>query len=46
MERHFREGRFLDGAVAGVEAVAEVLHRHPPGREGPGNELPDTPVVL
>lgn len=46
MERHFREGRFFDGAVAGIEAVAEVLRRHPPGPQGRGNELPDTPVVL
>ncbi|SFF65148.1 TLP18.3, Psb32 and MOLO-1 founding protein of phosphatase [Fontimonas thermophila] len=46
MEQHFREGRFLQGAIAGIEAVAEVLRRHPPGRKGPANELPDAPVVL
>lgn len=46
MEQHFRGGRFFDGAVAGIEAVAEVLRRHPPGPAGRGNELPDTPVVL
>ncbi len=46
MERHFRQARYLDGAVAGVEAVAEVLRRHPPAPRASGNELPDAPVVL
>jgi uncharacterized membrane protein len=46
MEQHFRAGAFEPGAVAGIEAVAEVLARHPPGARGPGNELPDAPVLL
>lgn len=45
MEQHFRAGAFGDGAVAGIEAVAAVLARHPPGRRA-GNELPDAPVLL
>lgn len=46
METHFRDRRFRDGAIAGIQAVAEVLGRHPAGRPGAGNELPDAPVVL
>ena len=46
MEQAFREGRFEAGAIAGLEAAAEVLARHPPGRPDVGNELPDAPVVL
>lgn len=45
MEEHFRAGAFREGAIAGVEAVAAVLARHPPGRRA-GNELPDAPALL
>jgi uncharacterized membrane protein len=44
MEQAFREGRFEDGALAGVQAVSDLLATHFPGR-GP-NALPDRPVVL
>lgn len=46
MEEHFRAGRFREGAVAGIEAVAAVLARQPPGPADAGNELPDQPAVL
>lgn len=47
MEQHFRVGRFREGAVAGIEAVADVLARHgPPGPADVGNELPDRPALL
>ncbi len=46
VQRHFRDGRFADGAVAGIKAVAEVLARHPPGEPDVGNEMPDEPVLL
>lgn len=47
MERHFRDGHFREGAIAGVEAVAEVLRRHGPAREADAvNELPDRPTLL
>lgn len=46
MEAQFRAGAFEAGAIAGVEAVADVLARHPPGRPDVGNELPDRPVIL
>ena len=46
MEAHFRTGSFEAGAVAGVNAVAELLARHyPPAGEG-RNELPDRPMLL
>ena len=46
IERHFREGRFEAGAVAGVQAVAAILAQYPPGPKDAGNELPDAPLVL
>ncbi|MES3040797.1 MAG: TPM domain-containing protein [Pseudomonadota bacterium] len=46
MEAHFRQGAFQAGAIAGIEAVAEVLHRHPPAQLDAGNELPDRPILL
>ena len=46
METHFAKGRFRDGAVAGINAVADVLARHPPQGPDAGNELPDAPALL
>lgn len=46
MEEHFRQGAFQAGAIAGIEAVADVLHRHPPTQTDAGNELPDHPILL
>ena len=46
MEAAFREGRFEEGAVAGVNAIGELLAEHfPRGSSGP-NELPDRPIVI
>lgn len=47
METQFRAGRFREGAVAGIQAVAAVLAEHaPPGAADAGNELPDRPAIL
>ncbi|MBS0399268.1 MAG: TPM domain-containing protein [Proteobacteria bacterium] len=47
MEGHYREGRYLEGSVAGVEAVGSLLARHFPAQGAhPRNELPDRPVLL
>jgi uncharacterized membrane protein len=46
MEDHFRAGRFRDGAVQGIEAVGDLLHKHYPGRGADRNELPDQPILL
>nr|WP_248679739.1 TPM domain-containing protein [Sinimarinibacterium sp. CAU 1509] len=46
IEAHFRDGHYADGMIAGVEAVAAVLARHPPDAADVGNELPDAPALL
>lgn len=46
MREAFRAGRYAEGAVAGIEAVADVLARHPPGEPDVGNEMADEPVLL
>ena len=46
MESAFREGRFDDGVVAGIDAVSALLARHFPRTGAAINELPDKPIVL
>ena len=46
IEDHFRAGRFKEGAVAGVEAVGELLVREFPARAGDRDELPNQPTLL
>jgi uncharacterized membrane protein len=46
MQEHFRAGRFDQGAIGGVHAVAGVLARYPAGPLGGRNELPDFPAVI
>lgn len=46
MESAFRERRFADGAVAGIDAVSAFLSRHFPRTGAAINELPDQPIVL
>jgi uncharacterized membrane protein len=46
IEAHFRAGRFEAGAVAGVQAVAQILAQYPPGPADVGNEMPDAPLIL
>lgn len=46
MQEAFRAGRFEEGAVAGVHAIADLLERHFPAGETNRNELPDQPVML
>jgi len=46
MERHYRDGRFADGSVAGVRGVGKLLSRHFPGKGGDADELPNQPVLL
>lgn len=46
IEAHYRAGRFREGSVAGVAAIAEVLARHAPGLPDVGNEMPDRPLIL
>jgi len=46
MEGAFREGRFVDGVIAGIGELGALLAAHFPHRGDAPNELPDKPVVL
>ena len=46
MESHFREGRFKEGALAGVRAVGGLLEREFPCGAGNRDELPNQPALL
>lgn len=46
MEEAFRTGRFEQGSLAGIGAVAAVLAKYPPIRPDAGNELPNQPLLL
>jgi len=46
IEGHFREGRFKEGSLAGVDAVAGLLEREFPTRPGDRNELTNQPTLL
>ena len=46
MESHFREGRFKEGALAGVRAVGGLLEREFPCSAGNRDELPNQPALL
>ncbi|MHB1590663.1 MAG: TPM domain-containing protein [Sulfuricella sp.] len=46
MEHAFRQGRFEQGVVEGIRAVASHLVRHYPASGVNVNELPDKPIIL
>jgi uncharacterized membrane protein len=46
MEGHFRAGRFEPGALAGIDAVSELLARHFPAAGARPNELEDRPALI
>jgi uncharacterized membrane protein len=46
MEGHFREGRFKEGSLAGVDAVAGLLEREFPAGPSDRNELTNQPTLL
>jgi uncharacterized membrane protein len=46
MQHHYREGRFQEGSIVGILAVAALLGRHFPGKAPSGDELPSQPVLL
>jgi uncharacterized membrane protein len=46
MEAHFREDRWREGALAGIEGVAALLAQHFPAEGGDRNEQPNRPVLL
>ncbi len=46
VEKHFHDGRFREGGLAGVDAVAALLERHFPARAGDRNQLPNQAILL
>ncbi len=46
VQAEFRHGRWEQGALAGVDAVARLLARHFPGTAKMSNELADRPILL
>ena len=46
IEGFFAKGRYEEGAVAGVRAVAQLLENEFPGHGAKQNELPDRPAMI
>ena len=46
MQRAFADGRFEQGAIAGLTTASELLARHFPAEGENRNELPDEPVII
>ena len=46
MESAYSEGRFEEGALAGIEAINALLVEHFPRHGAGANELPDKPVLI
>ena len=46
IEREFSQGRYTDGAIAGVRAVSGLLSKHFPASGPRRNELPDRPILI
>ena len=46
MEKLFREKKFEQGAITGIEEVAQLLRKHFPHPSGHANEISDKPIIL
>ena len=46
MESHYRESRFAEGSLAGIDAVSTLLARHFPASGPRPNELEDRPALI
>jgi TPM domain len=46
MEKLFREKKFEQGAIIGIEEVAKLLRAHFPHPRDKGNEISDKPIIL
>jgi hypothetical protein len=46
MEAAFRDGRFAEGVLQGVNEISALLATHFPRADAGPNELPDKPVIL
>ncbi|MGA7180602.1 MAG: TPM domain-containing protein [Thiobacillaceae bacterium] len=46
MQTAYRKGEFLEGSLAGIEAITRLLERHFPPEANKSNELPDRPLII
>jgi uncharacterized membrane protein len=46
METNFREARFGDGVIKGIEEIGALLEQHFPVMKNDANELSNKPVIL
>jgi hypothetical protein len=46
MEKCFREKKFEQGVITGIDEVAQLLRRHFPHPPGHANEISDKPIIL
>jgi uncharacterized membrane protein len=46
MEAHFREERWREGSLVGIEGIAALLSEHFPNEGGDRDEQPNRPVLL
>ena len=46
IEAHYRDGRFAQGSVAGIQSVGRLLAQHFPHAGPDANEQPNQPVLL
>lgn len=46
MEAAFRQGKFEEGAIAGIRSVGKRLAQHYPPTGNKTNELPDRPILM
>lgn len=46
METAFHDGRFREGAIAGVRAISQVLARHFPAHGPNPDELPNAVIII
>lgn len=46
MQQAFGQGRFREGALAGIDAIGRILAQHFPARAANPDELPNAPDVL
>jgi uncharacterized membrane protein len=46
MERYYKERKFQEGSIAGIQGVGAILGRHFPGKRHGDHELPNQPVLL